>query len=368
MSEKNRKKKILLFAVLFIVGSCIIFTTIFMLVKKNSPPAGVPEKPVVSEVQKKEGHGNAETVSSEAGLNSITETNTSEKEWGNTEESSDDELSIYDSEMRFDRKENGEYGVSKIGNLIIEYKVEDAVAGKGTAAGASVDAVTFHDGNEDDLKGYIFAVNAVDGEGELHSLDEAQSSVSEYIPAGSGIKTEWEETEDFFVRRALGYDNESSAAFLFYTIVPKSRYIDTHMYGTIFIMYQGNDGDVIKESSFNSMANPLSDYIPDCEFFKESYNSICSDLNDVLLNRSATGPMLGGLNELSSATSQWYKDVFGVENEEEYNRLSDEEKADLYWQYKDPVGYSQVKKKEGKLVSVEDVSVTEEGEFETDEE
>ena len=129
----------------------------------------------------------------------------------------------YDSTMRFDRSDPDDegYGEQQIGNLVIRYLKKDATAGRGEAAGAEVDAVSFHDGNVNDMRGYIFAVEALDTNTEVNTFDDAKNCVGEYVPDGSGISTKWEETGNFFVRKALGYDNSAKASFLYHTIVPK---------------------------------------------------------------------------------------------------------------------------------------------------
>lgn len=331
MCEYEKKKSYLVISIIIVVLTCVIVSLVSFNVRKR--------KGTLKNESFEEMH-----TSIAAKL--VTEDNTEiyidpEKNSNGTVAS---EPSVYDSNMYFENDNREEYGKKKVGSIIIDFNTDDAVTGNGNAAGTPVDAVSFHDGNADNLKGYIFAVKAVIDKGHIETIEEARDCVGEYIPAGSGITFDWEETENFFIRRAIGYDNESNAAFLFHTIVPKGGNVDSYLYSAVYILDE--DGPV-KESSYNSMSLPLSDYIPDSSFLKESYEDVCGELTHVLNNRTLFGQELDGMKELRSASSQWYMDVYGVENEEEYNRLSEDEKADLYWRYKDPVGYSQVKEKEG---------------------
>lgn len=243
----------------------------------------------------------------------------------------------YDNTMRFDRFDPDDegYGEQQIGNLVIRYLKKDATAGRGEAAGAEVDAVSFHDGNVNDMRGYIFAVEALDTNTEVSTFDDAQNCVGEYVPDGSGISTKWEETGNFFVQKALGYDNSAKASFLYHTIVPKYGKYDGNIYSIVYVM---DEKRVIKKTSYQSIADSVSEYIPDSSFLAETYDEICDELEDVLQNKSATGDSMGGVNELREAADAYYEDVYGV-SKEEYEKLSEEEQMDLYWRYMDPIGY-----------------------------
>lgn len=243
----------------------------------------------------------------------------------------------YDSTMQFDMPDPDDegYGEQQIGNLVIHYLKKDATAGRGEAAGAEVDAVSFHDGNVNDMRGYIFAVEALDTNTEVNTFDDAKNCVGEYVPDGSGISTKWEETGNFFVRKALGYDNSAQASFLYHTIVPKYGKYDCNIYSIVYVM---DEKRVIKKTSYQSIADSVSEYVPDSSFLAETYDEICDELEDVLQNKSATGDSMGGVNELREAADTYYEDVYGV-SKEEYEKLSEEEQMDLYWRYMDPIGY-----------------------------
>ena len=77
-------------------------------------------------------------------------------------------------------------GSTSIGNLTVVFRSEDAKYGIGEVNGKQMDSIIFHDGVEDDMKGYMFAFQ-VDREASIDTVEEAQDSVSEYIPGGSGI-------------------------------------------------------------------------------------------------------------------------------------------------------------------------------------
>lgn len=257
---------------------------------------------------------------------------------GKITDDEDKEPETVDSQLWNDPEQDGNTATKKIGNITVEYLTDDAIAGSGTAAGASVEAITFHDGNEADLKGYMFAVNSLVEDGTLESIEDAKACVSEYIPAGSGISSEWEELDGFFIRRAYGYDRESNGAFLFLTIVPRSKSVDQYMYSAVLVM--DANGIAIKESSYDSLAGALKDYIPDSELIEYDYEELCSRLSVILHDKNATGDTMGGIQELRDASSEYYKSVYGVDSEYEYNQLSEEEKADRYWKYSDPIGYA----------------------------
>ena len=57
--------------------------------------------------------------------------------------------------------------------------------------GEQMDSILFHDGIEEDMKGYMFATKVDYDGGTIDSIEAAQSAVSEYIPAGSGITSNW---------------------------------------------------------------------------------------------------------------------------------------------------------------------------------
>lgn len=255
--------------------------------------------------------------------------------------------SVYDSTLQALPEPTGNNGSVKIGNITINYNTGDAAVATGSAAGARVSSLLFNDGNELDIKGYIFAVEAFQEDKVLQTLDDAKACVGEYLPAGSGVSSEWETTKDFFCRKAVGYDAESQAAFYYISIVPKNSAMDRYMYSIILIKNNGTEN--IKKSSFRSITQPMKTYIPGSNFLCASYDTICNELDEVLLNKSATGDTMGGLSELRLASEQWYYDVFGVDDIDSYNALSDEEKSERYWKYKDPVGYSQAKRIENSL-------------------
>lgn len=272
-------------------------------------------------------------------------------------------LDIYDSNMTFDSKDRR--GKQKVGNITVYYNPDDAITGDGTAAGAAVEAVNFHDGHEGDVKGYIFAVQAVTQEGIITSIEDAQDCVNEYIPAGSGIMTEWEEVEDFFVRKVSGYDNDARSSFIFLTVIPKNKDVDEYMYGAVYTMSRASDGirkgAVVKESSFRSMEEPLKEHVSGSELIQSDYEEVCDELLEILEDKTATGQTMDGVKELRDAAKQWYKDVYDVESLDELDKLSEEEKKELYWKYKDPVGYQQAMIREGKIQHFDDETSETEG-------
>lgn len=260
---------------------------------------------------------------------------------GNQDNSGSTETETSEEEMvfGFDTESTAiQTGSIQIGNITVEYLTEDATAGEGSINQETMNSILFHDGTEGDLKGYMFAVS-VDMSGvTIDTVEEAQDSVGEYIPDGSGIAYAWEETGNAFIRKTEGYDNAAEGAYLFYTIVPKDGTWDDNLYSIVVTAYEG---DNIKKSSYESMLQPVQDYIPDSALLSLGYEDACAELEEVLKNKTATGTSMGGLDELQEAHSQWLYDVYGVESEEELDALSEEEKADRLWRYRDPVGYLQ---------------------------
>ena len=243
-----------------------------------------------------------------------------------------------DVSMTFSAEDTSYMADIQIGKVTVHFRSEDAEAGIGTVGNQKMTSILFHDGIQDDLKGYMFAFNADRDDVTIDTVEEAQDSVGEYIPGGSGIAYAWEETEDAFVRRTAGYDSEAEGAYLFFTIVPKTADWDPYFYSIVITAYEG---DAIKESSYRSMMDAVSEYIPDSVLLSLSYEEACSQLDQILTDKTATGERMGGLDELESAHEQWLYDVYGVHSEEELNAMSEEEKADKIWKYKDPVGYRQ---------------------------
>ena len=113
-------------------------------------------------------------------------------------------------------------------------------------------------------------------------------------------------------------------------------------------MAVGYENDLIKESSYDSMMDAMYGHIPDSSLLDLTYDEACTELEEVLYNQSGAGEKLGmnGVDELRDANMQWYHDVYGVDSMEEYEAMSEEEKKERYWKYKDPVGYAQMHEEE----------------------
>ena len=245
--------------------------------------------------------------------------------------------------LEFHEEDSSSFSETQIGIVTVRFRTDDALIGEGTVLGEHMDSILFHDGIEDDMKGYMFATKVDYNGGTVDTLEAAQASVGEYIPAGSGISSNWEQTELYFIRKAVGYDNEADGSFIFYTIVPKSDKSDPYLYSIVAVGYEG---DLIKESSYNSMMDAMKGQIMDSELLNLTYDDACTELKEALYNQSGEKLGMNGVDELRDANMQWYHDVYGVDSMEEYEAMSEEEKKERYWKYKDPIGYAQLHEEE----------------------
>lgn len=333
--RKKRIEKPVKTVLIILLIICIVVPLISGLISslgRNNGQDGEPSQ-TQEEEQKTPGEGTTDGDADTAQSGSQNSGNQDNSGRTETENSEDEVVFGFDTEVTATQTSS-----IQIGNITVKYLTENATAGEGSVNQETMNSILFHDGTEGDLKGYMFAVSVDMGGVTVDTVEEAQDSVGEYIPAGSGIAYAWEETENAFVRKTEGYDNEAEGAYLFYTIVPKDGTWDNNLYSIVVTAYEG---DNIKESSYNSMLHPLQDYIPDSALLSLSYEDACAELEDVLKNKTATGSSMGGLDELREAHSQWLYDVYGVESEKELDALSEEEKADRLWRYRDPVGYLQ---------------------------
>lgn len=335
MRKKTIEKPVKTVLVILLI-ICIVVPLISNLISRlgrNNSQDGEP-----SQTQEEE----QQTLGEGTGTGGVNETTQGgSQSSGNQDNSGSTETETSEDEVvfGFDTESTAmQTGSIQIGNVTVEYLTEDATAGEGSVNQETMNSILFHDGTEGDLKGYMFAVSVDMGGVTIDTVEEAQDSVGEYIPDGSGIAYAWEETENTFVRKTEGYDNEAEGAYLFYTIVPKDGTWDDNLYSIVVTAYEG---DNIKESSYESMLQPMQEYIPDSALLSLSYEDACAELEEVLKNKTATGASMGGLDELREAHSQWLYDVYGVESEEELDALTEEEKADRLWRYRDPVGYLQ---------------------------
>lgn len=330
---KNRKiKRPILVTFVCIVVVCAVISVIQIIFPGRDREASTSEEAFQEdpmESQTGSGSGNSSSTGSQAG---------SGKE--SAEGSKGEDVSL-----EFHEEGSSSISETQIGSVTVKFHTDDAMVGEGTVLGEQMDSILFHDGIEEDMKGYMFATKVDYDGGTIDSIEAAQSAVSEYIPAGSGITSNWEETEEYFIRKATGYDNEADGAFIFYTVIPKSDRSDPFFYSIVAVGYEN---DLIKESSYDSMMDAMYGHIPDSSLLDLTYDEACMELEEALYNQSGAGEKLGmnGVDELRDANMQWYHDVYGVDSMEEYEAMSEEEKKERYWKYKDPVGYAQMHEEE----------------------
>ena len=330
---KNRKiKRPILVTFVCIVVVCAVISVIQIIFPGRDREASTSEEAFQEDPMESQtglGSGNSSSTGSQAGSGK-------ESAEGSTGE---------DVSLEFHEEGSSSISETQIGSVTVKFHTDDAMVGEGTVLGEQMDSILFHDGIEEDMKGYMFATKVDYDGGTIDSIEAAQSSVSEYIPAGSGITSNWEETEEYFIRKATGYDNEADGAFIFYTVIPKSDRSDPFFYSIVAVGYEN---DLIKESSYDSMMDAMYGHIPDSSLLDLTYDEACTELEEALYNQSGAGEKLGmnGVDELRDANMQWYHDVYGVDSMEEYEAMSEEEKKERYWKYKDPVGYAQMHEEE----------------------
>jgi len=233
-----------------------------------------------------------------------------------------------------------------IGQMQVTYRADDARYGSGNVFGRSLSGIWYNDGDENNTSGFVFAMNAF-GSDQVRpeSMDDAKYLISEYIPDGTGVISEWEENENYYVRKVTGYDDSMDGAYISYTIVPKGT--DSNIYTATYTV-RGDDYTPvsIKESSYNSMMEPMLQMVPDSEMLTTTYDEEMSRLTYVNYYETASdrGGM-GGIREIKEAQNEYYLTTYGValdgSTERKFSDLTEEEKKDARWKAEDPVGYAQ---------------------------
>ena len=336
---KNKKiERPILVTFICIVAICAVISIIQIIFPSRDRKASTSEEASQTEEVSQEEPMESQPASGSGSSNST------DSQAGSDEESAEGSTGE-DVSLEFREEDFSSISETQIGSVTVKFHTDDAMVGEGTVLGEQMDSILFHDGIEEDMKGYMFATKVDYDGGTIDSIEAAQSAVSEYIPAGSGITSNWEETEEYFIRKATGYDNEADGAFIFYTVIPKSDRSDPFFYSIVAVGYEN---DLIKESSYDSMMDAMYGHIPDSSLLDLTYDEACTELEEALYNQSGAGEKLGmnGVDELREANMQWYHDVYGVDSMEEYEAMSEEEKKERYWKYKDPVGYAQMHEEE----------------------
>lgn len=316
---KNKKiERPILVTFICIVAICAVISIIQIIFPSRERKASTSEEASQTEEVSQEEPMESQPASGSGSSNST------DSQAGSDEESAEGSTGE-DVSLEFREEDFSSISETQIGSVTVKFHTDDAMVGEGTVLGEQMDSILFHDGIEEDMKGYMFATKVDYDGGTIDSIEAAQSSVSEYIPAGSGITSNWEETEEYFIRKATGYDNEADGAFIFYTVIPKSDRSDPFFYSIVAVGYEN---DLIKESSYDSMMDAMYGHIPDSSLLDLTYDEACTELEEALYNQSGAGEKLGmnGVDELRDANMQWYHDVYGVDSMEEYEAMSEEEK------------------------------------------
>lgn len=247
----------------------------------------------------------------------------------------------YEKEFTMDDQNTGS---KKIGLLTITYDPEMAQSGTGYVGECIFNLLTFHNGTETQVYGIICAYKWY-GTDKPSSIDEAKVCVNEYIAANTGITSEWEECEQYFVRKISAYDTEDHQAILYYTVIPKNTTTDNNAYIISYVTSGENTiGDAIYESSFDCIYNPVKNLIPDSTFLAQNYETTWSELQYTFFYHHAKGAEgYGDLDSLREANNAWYMKVYGyaADGSTGIPEVTEEEAAKAYQEYTDPVGTAQ---------------------------
>lgn len=245
-----------------------------------------------------------------------------------------------------------------IGNLRVSYNSGYATSASLTVSGLTMNAVLYNDGNEDDLKGVIGNIPIFAGITAPNTTEQCQTILEEYIPDGAGRTAEWEESGNYFVRKFSGYDSDDSCGVICYTIMPKVNG-ESNVY-TVVLAASKADGVItpLSEDSFHSMIDPVAEIVPESTLVNTDYESTVKELKDIAYYETANGETIGGLYKLREAARSWNETVFGTDDP---STLTEEERAEKYWQYSDPEGYNEAKYYEAKREKDEAKASTEEG-------
>lgn len=226
----------------------------------------------------------------------------------------------------------------KIGNYYVKYNGSYATSGSILLDTYKINMIIYNDGNKDDIKGYIIAYPLMENMEKPETIEQCQSILSEYIPAGTGVASAWEETDNFFIRMLSGYSSADSAGVITYTFVPK-RIEEGNIYQVIFSASKsGTTITPISKESFASAVDAIHDAVSDSKIFVDDYDSIKESLVDIAYYETSTTDSLGGITELAAAHRNYLETVYGTTD---LDSLTEEEIEEKYWKYNDPRGYAE---------------------------
>lgn len=226
----------------------------------------------------------------------------------------------------------------KIGNYYVDYNGSYATSGTIMISDYRIPMVMYNDGDEDDIKGFFLAYPIMENVEKPTTIDQCKSILSEYIPAGTGYSSVWEETDAFFIRLLSGYSTDDSAGIMSYTFVPK-RIEEGNIYQ--IILSASKSGDTItpiSEESFNSAVGAIKEAVNDSEIFLTDYDEVKDALINIAYFETSTSDSVGSIAELAQAHLNYLQQVYGTTD---LSTLTDEEIDELYWKYTDPRGYAE---------------------------
>lgn len=234
----------------------------------------------------------------------------------------------------------------KIGNFTIKFNADNAISGSLTLDDYTADVVLYNDGNEDDLKSVIAAIPAFKNAETPSTIETCQDILGEYIPDGTGTTAEWEETTYYYIRKVSGYDTDDKCAVICYALVPKNK-SDDNVYFIVLTASKADDVITpLSEESYNSMLDPVKDFVTDSTLLPESYDAAKKELKDLAYYETSNGEAMGGLYQLRKWAKEYEESVYG-ENADE---LTEDEKKELFWKHIDQEGYEETQAKENEVV------------------
>jgi len=350
MDQDKQNKRIHIATIIMLIITIILIILAIILTLRNhnkKNPENVTtestEAATISETASEESTGNA--------AEGNTESSSSESSSGSSSESASTEIT--DSNLQAisdltahmkDYPANGESTTIQAGNMSVTFNNKMANAKTGTFNGMKAVQIVYNDGNEAAVKGLLYALDPGISDQYPSSVDEAKAWVGEYLAAGTGESTSWDETEHYYINKSAVYDRETDSADVVYIALPKDS-TDKDVY---IIGYENSgkttEGTPISESSYISMMQPFVEMVGNNKIANTDYDAAADELAQIKKDKTASGEIMESLKTLEQANEAYEKKVYG----ENADQLTEEEKEELYWKYEDPTGYAQAKEQENK--------------------
>lgn len=201
----------------------------------------------------------------------------------------------------------------------------------------SIDMLVYDDGDKNDTKAFFMAYPVMGNKFRPESIDAAKAVVTELVTEGAGTTSEWEETNNFFIRKYSGYDSNDLAAVIYYTLVPK-KMTDENIYQIIFAASKaGTTITPVSEDSYNSIMDAVKEDVKDSKLIHLNYDALKADLNDIAFYESADNTD-SSLKALQDAYKTYLIDTYGTTD---IDSLTEEEKELAEWKATDYEGYKE---------------------------